>query len=83
MKARILIRPKCGIADPQGTAVEQALHALGFTGVQGVRIGKCIELELPDGDRDAALSTLAHMSEQLLANTSIEQYTCAIQDESV
>jgi len=83
MKARVLITPKKGIADPQGTAIEQALHALGFTGVQGIRMGKCIELELPDGDRDAALGTLARMSEQLLANTNIEQYTCMILDEDV
>jgi phosphoribosylformylglycinamidine synthase len=83
MKARVLITPKRGIADPQGTAIEQALHALGFTDVRGARMGKCIELELPDGDRDAARDTLARMSEQLLANTNIEQYTCAILDEDV
>lgn len=81
MKARVLITPKKGIADPQGTAIEQALHALGFTGVQSVRMGKCIELALPDGDREAALGMLARMSEQLLANTTIEQYTCTILDE--
>ena len=83
MKARVLITPKKGIADPQGTAVEQALHALGFTGVQNVRMGKCIDLELPDGRREAALGMLACMSEQFLANTNIEQYTCMILDEDV
>lgn len=81
MKARVLITPKKGIADPQGTAIEQALHALGFTGAHGVRMGKCIELELPDGDPNAARDVLARMSEQLLANTNIEQYTCTILDE--
>ncbi len=81
MKARVLVRPKRGIADPQGTAVGQALRTLGFTDVRGVRIGKCIEIELPDGDPDAVLATLARMSEQLLANTNIEQYTCSILDE--
>jgi len=81
MKVRVLVTPKKGIADPQGTAIEQALHALGFADVHGVRVGKCIDLELPDGDRDAARGALARMSEQLLANTTIEQYTCVILDE--
>ena len=81
MKARVLVRPKRGIADPQGTAVGQALRTLGFTDVRGVRIGKCIEIELPDGDPDAARAALARMSEQLLANTNIEQYACSILDE--
>ena len=80
MKARVLVTPKTGIADPQGTAIKQALHALGFAGVHGVRVGKCIELELPDGDREAARDALTSMSEQLLANTTIEQYTCVILD---
>jgi phosphoribosylformylglycinamidine synthase len=81
MKARVLVTPKKGIADPQGTAIEQALHELGFAGVHGVRVGKCIELELPDGDRGAARDALIRMSEQLLANTTIEQYTCVILNE--
>jgi len=81
MKAQVLITPKKGIADPQGTAVEQALHALGFADVRAVRVGKVIDLELPEGDREAALAALTHMSEQLLANTNIEQYTCMILDE--
>ncbi|RIE07610.1 phosphoribosylformylglycinamidine synthase subunit PurS, partial [Candidatus Cryosericum odellii] len=51
MKGRVLISPKKGIADPQGTAVEQALHALGFADVRAVRVGKVIDLELPEGDR--------------------------------
>jgi phosphoribosylformylglycinamidine synthase PurS subunit len=81
MKARVLVTPKKGIADPQGTAVEQALHALGFTDVSSVRIGKVIDLELPAGDRTAALAALTRMSEQLLANTVVEAYSCSIEGE--
>jgi phosphoribosylformylglycinamidine synthase len=81
MKGRVLITPKKGIADPQGTAVEQALHALGFADVRAVRVGKVIDLELPEGDRVAALAALARMSEQLLANTVVETYSCSILDE--
>jgi len=81
MKARVLISPKKGIADPQGTAVEQALHTLGFTSVRAVRVGKVIDLELPEGDRTAALAALTRMSEQFLANTVVEAYSCTILDE--
>ena len=81
MKGRVLISPKKGIADPQGTAVEQALHALGFADVRAVRVGKVIDLELPEGDCVAALAALKRMSEQLLANTVVETYSCSILDE--
>lgn len=81
MKARVLISPKKGITDPQGTAVEQALHALGFADVRAVRVGKVIDLELPEGDRATALAALTRMSEQLLANTVVEAYSCMILDE--
>ncbi|MHB8106676.1 MAG: phosphoribosylformylglycinamidine synthase subunit PurS [Candidatus Cryosericum sp.] len=81
MKARVLISPKKGIADPQGTAVERALHALGFADVRAVRVGKVIDMELPEGDRVAALAALGRMSEQLLANTVVETYSCSLVDE--
>jgi phosphoribosylformylglycinamidine synthase len=81
MKARVLISPKKGIADPQGTAVEQALHTLGFADVRAVRVGRVIDLELPEGDRVAALAALKRMSEQFLANTVVETYLCSILDE--
>ena len=68
MRARVLIRPKAGILDPQGVAVEQALPALGFTGVSEVRIGRLIELELDDP------AQLEAMCERLLANPLIEDY---------
>ncbi len=68
MKARVLIRPKEGILDPQGQAVERALPALGFGGVSGVRVGRMVELEVEDPDQ------LGEMCERLLANPLIEDY---------
>jgi len=68
MKARVLIRPKAGILDPQGIAVERALPALGFTGVSQVHVGRLIELEVPDA------SQLDAMCRTLLANPLIEDY---------
>lgn len=68
MKARVLIRPKAGILDPQGVAVERALPALGFTGVTRVHVGRLIELELEDA------SQLDAMCRTLLANPLIEDY---------
>jgi phosphoribosylformylglycinamidine synthase subunit PurS len=68
VRARILIRPKEGILDPQGQAVEQALPALGFHGVSRVHVGRLIELEVDD------LSQVPEMCERLLANPLIEDY---------
>ncbi|MCW2996884.1 MAG: purS [Solirubrobacterales bacterium] len=68
IKARVLIRPKAGILDPQGIAVEQALPALGFEGVSNVRVGRLVELEVPDA------SQLDAMCKKLLANPLIEDY---------
>ena len=68
MRARILIRPKEGILDPQGQAVERALPALGFDGVTGVRVGRMVELEVEDPDE------VPQMCERLLANPLIEDY---------
>ena len=68
MKVRVLIRPKGGILDPQGQAVERALPALGYEGVSDVRVGRMVELEVPDPAR------VEEMCEQLLANPLIEDY---------
>ncbi|HEY3191207.1 MAG TPA: phosphoribosylformylglycinamidine synthase subunit PurS [Solirubrobacterales bacterium] len=68
MKAKVLIRPKEGILDPQGKAVERALPALGFDGVHEVRVGRLVELETDDPDKLDALC------EKLLANPLIEDY---------
>jgi phosphoribosylformylglycinamidine synthase subunit PurS len=68
VKARVLIRPKEGILDPQGKAVERALPALGFEGVGHVRVGRMVELEAEDPER------LSELCEKLLANPLIEDY---------
>ncbi|HEU0318320.1 MAG TPA: phosphoribosylformylglycinamidine synthase subunit PurS [Solirubrobacteraceae bacterium] len=68
MRARVLVRPKAGILDPQGQAVERALPALGFDGVSNVHVGRLIELDLDDPAR------LPAMCEALLANPLIEDY---------
>jgi phosphoribosylformylglycinamidine synthase len=78
LKVRVLVRPKEGILDPQGQAVERALPALGYDGVSNVRVGRLIELEVdPDetgGDADSVASTVREMCERLLANPLIESY---------
>jgi phosphoribosylformylglycinamidine synthase len=74
MKARILIRPKQGILDPQGKAIERALPALGFEEVSGVRVGRLIELEAPGAER------LAELCEKLLANPLVEDYEIELHD---
>ncbi len=68
MRARVLIRPKEGILDPQGQAVERALPALGFEGVERVHVGRLVELDTDDPDR------LPELCERLLANPLIEDY---------
>ncbi len=65
---RVLVRPKAGILDPQGQAVERALPALGFEGVANVHVGRLIELDVEDPSR------LPEMCERLLANPLIEDY---------
>ena len=72
MKARVHVMLKTGVLDPQGEGVRHALGTLGFSGVQGVRQGKVIELDLADGTSEAVVR---EMCEKLLANTVIESYT--------
>ncbi len=74
MKARVHVTLKPGILDPQGKAIQNALAALGFAGVEGVRQGKVIELDLTENDPDQAREDLTAMCEKLLANTVIENY---------
>ncbi|MFZ9395709.1 MAG: phosphoribosylformylglycinamidine synthase subunit PurS [Erythrobacter sp.] len=71
MKVRVLVRLKPGVLDPQGRAVHHALEGLGFGGVEDVRIGRVIELDLADGTSDAAID---EMCRKLLANMVIEDY---------
>lgn len=78
MKARVTIMLKDGVLDPQGDAIRHALGSLGFTGVDAVRQGKMIELDLTSTDAEAAKAEVAKMCESLLANTVIEKYTVEI-----
>ena len=71
MKIRVYVSLKPGVLDPQGRAVHHALDGLGFEGVEDVRIGRFIELDVADGTTDEALDS---MCEKLLANTVIEDY---------
>lgn len=80
MKARIHITLKNGVLDPQGKAIQHALASLGFAGVDDVRQGKYIEIELSESDAEAARSTVSDMCEKLLANTVIENYDIEIVD---
>ncbi len=79
MKARIHITLKQGVLDPQGKAIANALEALGFSGVDGVRQGKYIEIDLQENDSEAARASVDAMCEKLLANTVIEDYSIEIE----
>jgi phosphoribosylformylglycinamidine synthase subunit PurS len=76
VKAKVLIRPKEGILDPQGKAVERALPALGFEGIHDVRVGRLVELEVDDPRK------LESLSERLLANPLIEDYEIVVDETS-
>jgi phosphoribosylformylglycinamidine synthase subunit PurS len=78
LKARVYVTLKPGVLDPQGKAVQHSLSALGFSGIEQVRQGKYIEIDLADHDRARARQTLEAMCRQLLANTVIENYAIDI-----
>ena len=78
MKARVTVMLRDGVLDPQGEAVRHALGSLGFSGVEGVRQGKVIELDLAATDAAAAEAEVREMCEKLLANTVIERYAVEI-----
>jgi phosphoribosylformylglycinamidine synthase len=71
MKVRVVVTLKPGVLDPQGKAVHHALAGLGFAGVEDVRVGRLIELDVADGTTDA---TIEEMGRRLLANTVIENF---------
>jgi phosphoribosylformylglycinamidine synthase len=73
VKATVLVRPKAGILDPQGEAVESALEHLGFA-VSGARVGKVIDLEVEADDAAEAKAQVERMCEQLLANPLMESF---------
>ena len=78
MKARVTVMLKNGVLDPQGAAVHHALGALGFNGVNGVRQGKVILLDLAESDAAKAEKSVGEMCEKLLANMVIESYSIEI-----
>jgi len=77
-RVRVTIMLKDGVLDPQGEAIRHALGALGFSGVDAVRQGKVIELDLAGEDREAAEAEVRRMADMLLANTVIERYNLEI-----
>jgi phosphoribosylformylglycinamidine synthase len=80
VRATVLVRPKPGILDPQGEAVQASLRQLGFA-VEEARVGRVIDVELENGDREHARAELERMCEQLLANPLIESYEIRIEGQ--
>jgi phosphoribosylformylglycinamidine synthase PurS subunit len=80
VKAKVHITLKNGVLDPQGKAVQHALGSLGFGGVQDVRQGKFLELDLAETDKAKAKDVVEQMCRQLLANTVIENYSIELVD---
>jgi phosphoribosylformylglycinamidine synthase PurS subunit len=81
LKATVLVRPKPGILDPQGQAVESSLRHLGFR-VADVRVGRVVELEVEANDPAEARTQLERMCDQLLANALIESYEIELRDQA-
>ncbi|MEM7059611.1 MAG: phosphoribosylformylglycinamidine synthase subunit PurS [Pseudomonadota bacterium] len=78
MRARVHVTLKTGVLDPQGEAIRHALGSLGFDGIDGVRQGKVIEIEMAETDPATAEESVRQMCEKLLANTVIENYAIEI-----
>lgn len=74
MKAKIFVTLKPGIHDPQGRAIQQSLATLGFSTIQGVRMGKYLEVEVAEDNKDQAEATVKSICEKLLANPVIEDF---------
>ena len=74
MKARVTVTLKAGVLDPQGKAIEGALHSLGVAGIASVRQGKVFDIEIDAPDAEAAKAALSAASEKLLANLVVENY---------
>jgi phosphoribosylformylglycinamidine synthase PurS subunit len=74
MRAQVYVTLKRGVLDPQGKAIEHSLHQLGFDEVEGVRLGKLLDLQLRGGDAEGARARIDEMCRKLLANGVIEDY---------
>ena len=81
MRATVLVRPKPGILDPQGEAVGESLRQLGFA-VENARVGRVVDIELRNGDREQAKADLEQMCERLLANPLIESYEIELREDT-
>ena len=80
MKARVFVRLRPGVLDPQGTTIRKALEGLGFPEVRELRVGKVLEVTLDETDPVRARARLEEMCRKLLANPVIEDYTCEVED---
>ncbi len=82
MKATVTVELKSGVLDPQGKAIQHSLEALGFSGVEDVRVGKLFRITLSHGSssRSDVESQLGQMSEKLLANPIVENYSVRIEE---
>ncbi|MBI2554329.1 MAG: phosphoribosylformylglycinamidine synthase subunit PurS [Candidatus Rokubacteria bacterium] len=81
MRARVFVRLKRGILDPQGTAVKRALEGLGYREVQDLRVGRVLEMELDATQPDQARGRLEEMCRRLLANPGTEEFTVEIVED--
>jgi phosphoribosylformylglycinamidine synthase PurS subunit len=79
MKVKVHVTLKIGVLDPQGKAISNALKGIGFGGVNGVRIGRYIELELAESDPEKARAQSDEMCKKLLANMVIENYLIEVE----
>jgi phosphoribosylformylglycinamidine synthase len=82
MRIKIFISLKKGVLDPQGKAIERSLHTLGYAEVQGVRMGKYLELDMDAASRTAAERRIREMCDKLLANPVIEDYRFEIESDA-
>ncbi|WP_195575478.1 phosphoribosylformylglycinamidine synthase subunit PurS [Paenibacillus sp. 1001270B_150601_E10] len=79
-KAKVYVTTKANVLDPQGAAVQRALHTMGYGAVEDVRIGKYLELTLETSDREQAEADLKKMCEQILSNPVVEDYRYELED---
>lgn len=79
MKAKIIITPKKAVLDPQGKTVQNALAHMGYNGVKAVHVGKYLEIELNDGDKETARQRLDEACQKFLSNPIIEDYRLEIE----